>query len=115
MISPNLVIPVFLVGLSIGAIGYAYKEGKDQGTSVCEATILAAKLEQKEKELAIFEQLSMFQQEQIGEAQSQLNQEITRNEKLAQDLDKATSGKPPGCITPGMRDAIKQYRIQTGR
>lgn len=112
--NPSLIIAIALVAATLGSVGYSYHVGRTQGEVKCEATLLEAKLKQKEDELNISDQLRKFQQEQIDEAQTQLVEEGKRNEQLKIDLDKALSGKPPGCITPGMRDAIAKFRT-TGK
>lgn len=110
--NPGTIVALMLVAGVIGSLGYSYHVGRTQGESICEAAFLEAKLKQKEEELKLTDALAKFQQEQLGEAQTQLIEESKRNASLKENLDKAFSIKPTGCITPGMRDAIEKYRIQ---
>ena len=113
--NPSLVIIIAAIAATLGGVGYSYHEGRNQGKAICEATILEAKLKQKEEELDISNQLTEFQQKQISEAQDQLTAETDKNAHLKLDLEKALAGKPLGCITPGMRDAIAKFRLKGKR
>lgn len=110
--NPGIILALMLMAGSAGGLFYSYHIGRTQGEIKCEAVLLEAKLKQKEAELNTANQLSEFQQEQISEVQKRLEEESEANAQLKTDLDKALSGKPIGCITPGMRDAIKEYRAK---
>ncbi len=111
--NPGIIIALMLVAATGGSLFYSYHVGRTQGEIKCEATLLEAKLRQKEQELDTATQLNEFQQEQISEAQKRLAEESEDNAKLKENLDKALAGKPLGCITPGMRDAIVKFRSKS--
>lgn len=108
--NPMLLVPLAAVFFTAGALGYSYHLGRTQGVHICQEAMLAAKLKQKQEELKIAEDMNIFQQEQISEAQDKISKETALNDKLKSDLEVALKSNPPGCITDGMRDAIKNYR-----
>lgn len=110
--NPGTILALMLVAGTAGGLFYSYHVGRTQGESICEAALLEAKLKQKQEELNNSQELNKIQQEQVGEAQAKLAKEIELNAKLSEDLSKTIQPSTVGCITPGMLDAIKDYRAK---
>lgn len=107
--NPGIIIALFLAGGTVGALFYSYHIGRSQGTQICEADRLQKELKAAQEDLKIQEQLSQFQQEQIGEAQIQFEQEKLTSDTLRKQLENIPSDFD-GCISDSMRDAIIEYR-----
>lgn len=110
---PSLLISMLVAAGVAGSLFYSYHVGRTQGEAICEAELYQAKLKQAQEELVNEQALSKLQKDQIGEAQNRLTLETKLNAQLKEDLDRAVAVKSPGCITPGMLDAIKKYRATT--
>lgn len=107
--NPSLIIAIALSASVVGALTYSYHIGRTQGENICNEEKLQAQLEKTKKELEITEQLSEFQQEQIGEAHFQLEQERIKSDQLKIDLEIAASGKSQ-CVPDSVLEQLRKFR-----
>lgn len=101
-----------IIAGSLGSIGYAYSVGKEQGERVCNEEKLQSQLNRTKLELEAQIGISELQSEQIGEAQSHLEQERIKSADLQKYIDNISSGGK-WCISPGMREELHKFRYGT--
>lgn len=108
--NPSLIISLIVIASILGAVGYSYHVGREQGQQVCEAEKLASQLKQTREELKILQDMTEFQQKQVGEAQEFIDQERAKSEKLQQKLDELNLSTSTECIPDSVLEQLHEFR-----
>lgn len=107
--SPSYIVALIVAAGAVGGVFYSYHIGREQGDQICRNEKLEAELIKKENELAQEKALTEFQQEQIGEAQSALEDQRNKINALEKDLNNASSGQSY-CIPDSVLQKLREFR-----
>lgn len=98
MVSPNIIMPLLIIGAIIGSLGYSYFVGREQGKVICEADRLQqelivkqAELKAKQQEVKNLKELNDYGTQLVGEAQKEADDERTKNEQLQKIINELSS------------------------
>ena len=108
--NPSIIVSIAGVAAILGEVGFSYHVGRSQEYTICQNDKLVAELTKIKKELKFTEELSMFQQEQIGEAHSKIDKEVKLNAELKAKLASIPFSKQSDCIPGSVLDSIREFR-----
>lgn len=111
--NPSLIIVIAAIFSILGGLGYSYHEGRVKGTQICEAEKLAAELKKTKLELKLAENLSELQLKEIGEAQTELDEQTRLNGELNEKLAKLPLKSQSDCIPDSVLDSIREFRLKS--
>jgi uncharacterized protein HemX len=108
--SPGVILALMMVAGTAGGLFYSYHIGRTQGRVICETEKLQSMLKAANENVKNNEALIINQQEQIGEAFSQLEEAKVKNEKLQESLDSLNLSGATDCIPTGVLDELRKFR-----
>ena len=108
--NPSIIVSIAGVAAVLGAVGFSYHVGRSQEYTICQNDKLVAELTKAKKELKFTEELSAFQQDQIGEAHSKVDKEVKLNAELKAKLASIPLDRQPDCVPSSVLDNIREFR-----